>query len=100
MQAGFSNEGTNHKPNRACISPLAFLLLLSSVVRLTLLYINAGPTEVPVKVHKWPSLRLVRNPSERFQTSWNDNHKESDLRRTTLGGNILRYEGPAECMIA
>jgi hypothetical protein len=26
----------------------------------------------------------VGNPSERFQTSWNDNHKERDLRRTTF----------------
>jgi hypothetical protein len=25
------------------------------------------------------SLRLVRNPSERFQTSWNDNHEEREL---------------------
>jgi len=56
-----------------------------SVVFPTLLYINAGTTKVPAKGHKWPSLRLVRNPSERFQTSWNDNHKERDLRRTTLG---------------
>jgi hypothetical protein len=39
----------------------------------------------PAKGHHRPSLRLVRNPSERFQTSWNDNHKERDLRRTTLG---------------
>jgi|MudIll2142460700_1097286.scaffolds.fasta_scaffold365944_2 uncharacterized protein with HEPN domain len=44
----------------------------TSVVRPTLLYIKAGTSKVPAKGHKWLSLRLVRNPSERFQTSWND----------------------------
>jgi hypothetical protein len=50
------------------------LAITASVVRPTLLYINAGATKVPAKGHKWPSLRLVHNPSERFQPSWNDNH--------------------------
>ena len=52
----------------------------ANVVFPTLLYIKAGTTKVPAKGHKWLSLRLVRNPSERFQTdpgpsrdkSWND----------------------------
>jgi N12 class adenine-specific DNA methylase len=45
---------------------------------------EAEKTKVPTKGHKRLSLRLVLNPSERFQTSWNDNHKERDLRNTTL----------------
>jgi hypothetical protein len=40
-------------------------------------------------------LRLVRNPSERFQTSWNDNYKIRDLRRTTLVGGSSSDNEPA-----
>jgi hypothetical protein len=67
-------------------------------VRPTLLYINAGTIKIPANGYKWLSLLLVRNPSERFQTSWNDNHKEKDLRRITLvyfySEEIYRVEIP------
>ncbi len=43
-----------------------------------------GVKKADAKIDEWLLLRLVRNPSERFQTSWNDNHKERDLSRTTL----------------
>jgi hypothetical protein len=38
----------------------------------------------PVPAYRQAGGRQVRNPSERFQTSWNDDHKERDLRNTTL----------------
>jgi hypothetical protein len=55
----------------------------------TLLCLNAGTAKTAAKGLTWASLRFVRKPPERFsaspgRTGLNDNHKESDLGRTTL----------------